>query len=277
VVVAGHRYLDLATRLLQRTRRDDPVGGIWEAADVQWWYRQERPTDRAGQRFWLDDQSEPRAAVIRTDWGGTIQCDVIVRAGEEELAAQVWQAALSPADAAAEFVTRADDLKAAACLLSAGFQQSGGHGGASSWLDADRRPEVTALPAGYRLVSRADDASEPHWLAARNGPDVERRLAQCSLYRPQLDLAVLAPDGSVAGYGLFWADLTTGVGLVEPMRTEEAHAGRGLASHVLAEGLRRLAAAGCERLKVSNDIGLYLRAGFEPDPVRVLSWSMPAV
>jgi predicted N-acetyltransferase YhbS len=75
---------------------------------------------------------------------------------------------------------------------------------------------------------------------------------------------VEAPDGQVAGYGLFWADPVTRVGLVEPMRTEEPHGGRGIASHILATGLSRLAASGCDRLKVSNDIGLYLRAGFRP-------------
>ncbi|MGD0246278.1 MAG: GNAT family N-acetyltransferase [Streptosporangiaceae bacterium] len=75
---------------------------------------------------------------------------------------------------------------------------------------------------------------------------------------------VEAPDGQIAGYGLFWADPVTGVGLVEPMRTEQAHQGRGIASHILAAGLDRLAAYDCRRLKVSNDIGLYLRAGFQP-------------
>src|SRR5450755_651740 len=84
---------------------------------------------------------------------------------------------------------------------------------------ASGRPQVPVLAAGYRLVSRAVDARQPHWLAARNGPDVEARLRQCSLYRPELDLAVEAPDGRAAGYGLFWADPVTRVGLVEPVRT----------------------------------------------------------
>jgi predicted N-acetyltransferase YhbS len=75
---------------------------------------------------------------------------------------------------------------------------------------------------------------------------------------------VEAPDGQTAGYGLFWADPVTRVGLVEPMRTEEPHRGRGIASHILAAGLGRLAVTGCDRLKVSSDISLYLRAGFRP-------------
>lgn len=61
----------------------------------------------------------------------------------------------------------------------------------------------------------------------------------------------------------------TRVGLVEPMRTQDAHQRRGIARHILATGLDRLAASGCLRLKVMNDIPLYLRAGFQP--VRTVS------
>jgi GNAT superfamily N-acetyltransferase len=106
----------------------------------------------------------------------------------------------------------------------------------------------------------------------RNGDHVARRLAECSLYRPELDLAVYTPTGDVAAYGLFWADPVTGIGLVEPMRTEDAYQGRGLARHVLTSGLDRLAAHGCSSLKVSyidgNDAArrLYLGAGFVAGP-----------
>lgn len=61
-----------------------------------------------------------------------------------------------------------------------------------------------------------------------------------------------------------WADPVTRVGLVEPMRTEHGHERRGIASHLLAHGLARLAAHGCTRLTVGNDLGIYLRAGFAP-------------
>lgn len=95
-----------------------------------------------------------------------------------------------------------------------------------------------------------------------------RRTCADARYDPELDLAVLAPDGSVAGYGLFWPDLATGVGLVELMRVEDAHAGRGLAAHLLDAELRGLAARGCTRLKVSVEpantpaVRLYTGAGF---------------
>jgi predicted N-acetyltransferase YhbS len=61
------------------------------------------------------------------------------------------------------------------------------------------------------------------------------------------------------------------------MRTEDAHQRRGIASHILAAGLERLAAGGCARLKVSNDISLYLRAGFKPLPAATLvTYARPA-
>jgi GNAT superfamily N-acetyltransferase len=97
-----------------------------------------------------------------------------------------------------------------------------------------------------------------------------RRLAECSLYRPTLDLAIYSPSREPAAYGLFWADPVTGVGLVEPMRTADPYQGLGLARHLFAVGLDRLASAGCSRLKVSFDPlneparRLYRGAGFHP-------------
>jgi predicted N-acetyltransferase YhbS len=51
-------------------------------------------------------------------------------------------------------------------------------------------------------------------------------------------------DGELAGYALFWNDARTGVGLLEPMRTEDAYQRRGIARMLLAAGLDRLARRG---------------------------------
>jgi predicted N-acetyltransferase YhbS len=103
-------------------------------------------------------------------------------------------------------------------------------------------------------------------MVARNGPDVEARLRQTTLYDPRLDLAVLAPDGSVAGYSLFWHDPVTGVGLVEPVRVEDEHASQGIGYALISAGLDRLARAGAATLKIgweSDRAGeLYTRLGF---------------
>jgi GNAT superfamily N-acetyltransferase len=139
----------------------------------------------------------------------------------------------------------------------------------SGWLVAADRPAVPALPAGYRLVDRwvrGVDTAPVHPMVARNGPAVEARLRQTSLYDPKLDLAVLAPEGSVAAYSLFWHDPVTGVGLVEPVRVEDEHAGRGIGYAMISAGLDRLARAGATRLKVGWESAragdLYARLGF---------------
>jgi predicted N-acetyltransferase YhbS len=274
VTRTGADYLRLATALLQQMRLDSPAGGIWEAADVQWWSRQERATDRDGQLFWLDEQGRPQAAVLMTDFRGTTQCDVLVRPQTDpDLARTIWQTAITRAAAQrggqqgarpTEFPVRPDDAIGITELTKAGLRPQEGPGVIASWLDAKDRPEIPPLAGGYRLVSRAEAPDQPHPLIPRNGQDVERRLSQCSIYQPDLDLAVLAQDGTPAGYALFWPDPATGVGLVEPMRTEQQHQGQGIASHLLAAGLARLAGAGCHRLKVSNDLSIYLRAGFQP-------------
>lgn len=253
--------------LLQRMRLASAEGGVWEAADIQWWYRQERETDRAGQLFWLDEHGGPLAAFIATDFGHSVQCDVLVLPDDPRYEREVWRAAIGSADDVglrAEFVVRLDNTTGIAELAAAGYGPAGETGVVPCWLAAARRPEMPPLAAGYRVFSRADAADRPHPLAARNGTDVEARLQECSLYRSELDLVVVAPDGQVAGYGLFWADPITGVGLIEPIRTEQGHEGRGIASHLIAVGADRLAAHGCRRLKVCNDRELYLRAGFSP-------------
>lgn len=87
----------------------------------------------------------------------------------------------------------------------------------------------------------------------RNGGDVAGRLEQCSLYDPALDLSVESPDGRSAGYALFWFDLATRVGLVEPVRVEDEFQRRGLARAMLTAGIERLIAKGAERVKISYE------------------------
>jgi GNAT superfamily N-acetyltransferase len=264
--VSGPDHLRLATTLLQRMRLAAPEGGIWEAADIQWWSRLDHRTGL----FWLDGDGEPLAVFLATGFRRSVQCDVLVLPEDASFAADVWQTAIAQAGCAipalgsaqVEVTVRLDDEIGIAALTSAGYTLADPVGAVACWLDAAYRPPVPALADGYRLLSRADERGRPHPMIARNGPDVEQRLRQCSLYRPELDLVLVAPDGQTAGYGLFWPDPVTGVGLVEPIRTEQGHEGRGLASHLVGAGLDLLAARGCRRLKVGNDRDLYLRAGF---------------
>ena len=263
--------LDLVTGLLQRCRLSEPSGGVWEAADLQWWSRRERSSDDHGQLFWLGAGGEAVAATSLTDWRSVWSCDLVVGPGHEALRNGMWERALERIAelglGAVEMLVRDDDQALRRLLAGSGFAPTG-EVSPNTWLDAIRRPPVSPLPAGFRLRSRAETTDRPHHMILRNGEHVAERLAGCSLYDPKLDLLVETPDGEVAGYALFWADPVTRVGLVEPMRVEDAYQRRGIARHLLTAGLDGLAKRGSERLKVSYVEGnegakaLYLGAGF---------------
>jgi predicted N-acetyltransferase YhbS len=264
----GIEYVALATGLLQRARLADAEAGVWDAADVQWWWRTPRASDTIDQVFWIDDEG-PVAGVVLTDWGRAWGCDPIVVPGATAVPlSTLWGRAVEEIEALGletiEVLVDDDDAELIGLLASTGFvadEQSG-----TTWMDAEDRAAVAPLPEGFVLVDRAVQTSTPHPMRRRNGDEVEARLRQCSLYDPALDLAVEAADGQVAGYALFWFDPVTKVGMLEPMRVEDEYQRRGLARAMLTAGLDRLAARGALRLKVgyATDAAraLYVGAGF---------------
>ncbi|HEU0303398.1 MAG TPA: GNAT family N-acetyltransferase [Gaiellaceae bacterium] len=272
VRASGLEYLALATRLLQRARLADAEAGLWEAADLQWWWRTPRGSDEIDQLFWIDGEG-PVAAAVLTEWRRGWGCDPIVVPGDSTVAlATVWERALEAIEAlgldAVETLVRDDDQDLRDLLSASGFVADDGDTSGVTWMNAEERSRAAALPEGFTLVDRAQVTGRPHPMRGRSGEAVEERLRQCSLYDPELDLAVEAPDGQAAGYSLYWFDPVTKVGLLEPMRVEERYQRRGLARAMLTEGLDRLAKRGARRLKVGYGTevarSLYVGAGFRP-------------
>ncbi|MGZ4714905.1 MAG: GNAT family N-acetyltransferase [Acidimicrobiia bacterium] len=270
----GVHALEAGTALLQRVRSRHPTKGLYEAADLQWWWRIPRATDHVPQLFWFDDLGRPEAAVIATDRGDAIALDpILLPDATPDWVAHVVERGLAHAGAsgfgAVELeVDRADDVMREV-LVGHGFVVEEA-GLVEAWLAADARPAISPLREHYRLASRRDTVLRPHHMVERSGPDVETRLRQTSLYRPDLDLLVLDGRDRVAAYGLFWFDPETATGLVEPMRTEDDHQRRGLARHVLTTGVDLLVETGAERIKIcfepDNQAArdLYLGVGFAP-------------
>ena len=265
--LAGLERVEATAQVLQRIRRADPEAGVWDAFDVQWWWRRPRRSDDLALPVWFDDDG-PCAAVSLTDWGESWQADALAVAGTVSLE-DVWTALLdaaAPIDAPAwEVLARNDDAELLGLLAASGFAPTDEESG-TTWMDAGERAAVVVPPEGFRIRDRASSGERPHPMAVRNGDDVERRLLQCSLYDPSLDLAIDAPDGRPVGYGLFWFDAFTGVGMLEPMRVEDDFQRRGLARALLTEGLDRVVRKGATRLKVGFDgeagRRLYEGAGF---------------
>jgi len=259
----------LATHLLQRARRADPQAGLWEAADVQWWWRTPRRSDDVEKLFWIDDDG-PVAGVLLTSWTeDDWQCDPVVVPGASGVDRDVvWRRALEhvAAHAGGAFEVPVSDDDDVFRELARRDRLIAGHQDSTAWMDAADRPAVTALREGFVLVDRAQLRDAPHPLRHRSGNGVAQRLAECSLYDPSLDLAVETRDGRVAGYSLYWFDPTTEVGLVEPVRVEDEFQRHGLARAMLSAGIDRVVARGARRVKVSYETdaaaALYQGLGF---------------
>lgn len=74
----------------------------------------------------------------------------------------------------------------------------------------------------------------------RDDPTWYRNIQTAPLYRRDLDLVAVAPDGAVAAFCTIWFDDVTRSAYFEPVATVPAHRRRGLGRALLTEGLRRL-------------------------------------
>ncbi len=112
-------------------------------------------------------------------------------------------------------------------------------------------------PAGYTVRALGDEGELParSWVSWRafhpNEPDEKyegwewyRNVQRAPLYRRDLDLVAVAPDGELAAFCTVWFDDVTRTAAFEPVGTHPSHQRRGLGRAVMAEGLRRAARLG---------------------------------
>jgi mycothiol synthase len=91
---------------------------------------------------------------------------------------------------------------------------------------------------------------------------------ESAVYDGERDLFVRAPDGRGASACTIWFDPVNAVGLFEPVGTHPDFQGQGLGKAVMAEGLRRMKAAGMQRAILGFDpnnraaLALYTSLGF---------------
>lgn len=266
--LAGKQYLAAVTDLLQRIRLEGAFAGLYEAADPQWWWREDDAEIPDRQVFWRDASGRMVACMLQQDagdeWVNDFICLPSARQVVDETLLPAIVAAIVRADKASTIYVRDDDWILQQALENAGFAQDTV---ALILAELAIDPVKTVLAPGFRVTSRLED-DQPHHLIRRNGQEIARKLSECSLYRPALDLCIRDASGSVAAYGLFWMDDVTKVGLLEPMRTEAAYQRQGLAGHLIAEGVARLRALGAESIRVNYSpdnqaaANLYHRAGF---------------
>jgi GNAT superfamily N-acetyltransferase len=114
------------------------------------------------------------------------------------------------------------------------------------------------------LAFHPDDPAYAH----DNRADVTwyRNIQKAPLYRRDLDIVAVAPDGAVASFCTVWFDDITLTAACEPVATSPAHQKKGLAVACIHEGLRRAREMGATKGFVgsSSEAGhkCYASAGF---------------
>ncbi len=125
-------------------------------------------------------------------------------------------------------------------------------------LPAPRLPEGFTVQGVASLADGRLRAQVTHG-AFRPGDDWERYWASyaqfigSAAYAGERDLFVRSPDGRGASACTIWFDEVNAVGLFEPVATHPDFQGRGLGKAVMAEGMRRMQAAGMRRAILGFD------------------------
>lgn len=295
----GGAALRRAMAFVAACRAAEPLGEYPHVGDLQWWCRTGALDDPADWRFWLGPdghdlavgliEGESVVALVHPSDRGRGFEDTVRRwavARLEEKAGVVGPD--TPYTVAYEVAE--DDAGRMAALESEGYTRRPYH-------YVPYRREIAALlpepllPAGFtvrHMVGEAeatargtlqrdafsgtysDESATIRWLGAMRMPG----------YDHELDLVIVAPDGTLAAGCLCWLDARNQVGLFEPVGTRPVYRRRGLASALIAEGLWRLAARGATAALVTavhpgehgasslppDSAGrfVYERAGFRP-------------
>jgi GNAT superfamily N-acetyltransferase len=123
----------------------------------------------------------------------------------------------------------------------------------------------SAPPAGYTVRALGDEDELParSWLSWKafhpDEPDEKyqgwewyRNVQRVPIYRRDLDIVAVAPDGELAAFCTVWFDDITRTAVFEPVGTHPNHQKRGLGKAVMNEGLRRAQKLGATLATVSS-------------------------
>ncbi len=226
------------------------------------------------------DPARPDVAEAVVEWlracSGGIRATVEVHDGDATLASALGRGGFTP-EAAAPVVGM--------------FRPAGGAGGSGSGctVRAVRDDELSARVAVHRAAWKP---SSLPWVDGREtAPDAESSFTAAAyeavrrtwLYRQDLDLVAVAPDGELAGCCIAWFDPATGVAEIEPLGVAPEHRRRGVAVALCLEVAARVAAAGGTELFINTGpqddypapAAAYAKAGFRPVE-RARTWVLQA-
>jgi mycothiol synthase len=174
---------------------------------------------------------------------------------------------------------REDNAERLAFLDKHGFRLGGEFSEVNLIRSLDEPLPVFEAPSGYTIRSVIAPGDIPGRAAAHrevwtpwtvgNLTDEDYvAFTQLPGFETDLDVAAVAPDGTIASYVNGWLDPVNRIGDLGPVGAIPAHRRRGLTQAVLAECMRRMRTRGMNRVCVSTGVsneaarGLYESLGF---------------
>ncbi|GCE31835.1 N-acetyltransferase [Dictyobacter alpinus] len=138
-------------------------------------------------------------------------------------------------------------------------------------------PAVPALPDGFQLrplrgeqeVAAYAELHRAAFESTSMTPSWRARTLRMPQYRPELDIVISAPDGSLAGFCVGWLDTARKIAEVEPLGVHPRFQQFGLGSILLLEMLHRFKAHGADSAIVETSLdrtparAAYEKAGFQ--------------
>jgi mycothiol synthase len=137
----------------------------------------------------------------------------------------------------------------------------------------------SVLPEGFTIRSveglhESEALGEVHSSAFNSNwqPGEYLRVMQSTGFHIDRELVVVAPDGRLAAFLIYWIDPYSKSGLFEPVGCHQDFQRRGLTRALMYEGMRRMKAHGMEIARVLHEVAeenpasaaLYASVGFQP-------------
>ena len=131
------------------------------------------------------------------------------------------------------------------------------------------------LPAGFRLISLADDndlvkLDRALWRGFNHPGEPpadsimgRKKMQSGPHYRKDLAMTVVAPDGAFVAFAGLWFEPVNCFAYVEPVATDPDYRRMGLGRAAVLEGIRRCADLGATVAYVGSDQPFYLALGFK--------------
>ncbi|MGE5602378.1 MAG: hypothetical protein ACM30E_04980, partial [Nitrososphaerales archaeon] len=160
-------------------------------------------------------------------------------------------------------VSPEDDARRIALLEKHGFTYRGKFAEVNMLRTLDGPLPDVPLPPGFQVRALAEHGEEqaraaaerkvwlPYTVGNISGDDYAA-LMRLPGYERELDIVALGPEGVIASYANCWLDPANRIGDFGPVGALPAYRRRGLTRAVLLEGLRRMQAAGMDRVCVST-------------------------